>query len=78
LKLAVLHAAQETLSFPPILLLDDIFSDLDVERRAKLVEAAMRAGGQVFITCTESEQAGDSLIGAARVFRVESGGVREE
>ncbi len=78
LKLAVLHAAQQTLGFPPILLLDDIFSDLDIDRRAKLVEAAMRAGGQVFITCTESEQAGDSLIGAAKVFRVESGRVKEE
>lgn len=77
LKLAVLHTAQKTLGFPPLLLLDDIFSDLDIERRAKLVEAAMRAGGQVFITCTESGQAGDSLIGAAKVFRVESGQLEE-
>ncbi|MFM9871934.1 MAG: DNA replication/repair protein RecF [Fimbriimonadaceae bacterium] len=78
LKLAVLHTAQKTLGFPPLLLLDDIFSDLDIDRRAKLVEAAMRAGGQVFITCTESSQAGDSLIGAAKVFRVESGRLEEE
>lgn len=78
LKIAVMHAAQATLGFPPLLLLDDIFSDLDQERRKALVEVAMGAGGQVFITCTESEQAGDSLIGAAKVFRVQSGQVEEE
>ncbi|MBX3113685.1 MAG: DNA replication/repair protein RecF [Fimbriimonadaceae bacterium] len=75
LKLAVLHTAQETLGFPPVLLLDDIFSDLDLGRRVRLVEAAMQAGGQVFITCTEAEQAGELLQNAAKVFRVHSGQV---
>lgn len=75
LKLAVLQTAQETLGFPPVLLLDDIFSDLDLGRRVRLVEAAMQAGGQVFITCTEAEQAGEILQSAAKVFRVHSGQV---
>lgn len=73
LKVAVMRAAEGTLGFPPLLLLDDIFSDLDIERRKALIEVALGAGGQVFITCTESEQAGDSLIGAAKLFRVQSG-----
>jgi DNA replication and repair protein RecF len=77
IKLAVLHAAQNHLGFPPILLLDDIFSDLDADRRIKLVESAMKAGGQVFITCTESEQAGDFLGSTAKRFVVQSGRVEE-
>ncbi|MBS1710622.1 MAG: DNA replication/repair protein RecF [Armatimonadetes bacterium] len=77
LKLAVQSAAQETLGFPPVLLLDDIFSDLDEGRRHRLVESAMGAGGQVFVTCTESGQAGESLLGHAKLFSVESGCVRE-
>lgn len=75
LKLAVLRTAQETLGFPPVLLLDDIFSDLDMGRRVRLVDAAMQAGGQVFITCTEAEQAGEILQRQAKVFQVQSGTV---
>lgn len=76
LKLAVLRAAQDTLGFPPLLLLDDIFSDLDEGRRHRLVESALEAGGQVFVTCTESGQAGERLIGLSQLFSVESGHVR--
>lgn len=76
-KLAVLQVAKEKLGFPPVLLLDDIFSDLDQGRRGRLVQAAMEEGGQVFLTCTETEQAGGELVGRSKLFRVESGEVRE-
>jgi recombinational DNA repair ATPase RecF len=59
------------------LLLDDVFSDLDQCRRAKLVENALALGGQCFLTCTEPEQAGVELVGRSKVFRVDSGTVRE-
>lgn len=78
IKLAVLDAAKAALGFPPVLLLDDIFSDLDVGRRRRLVGVAMEEGGQVFLTCTEVEQAGGELIGRSKVFRVESGQVAAE
>lgn len=77
-KLAVLQVATETLGFPPVLLLDDIFSDLDQTRRKRLVEAALEEAGQVFLTCTEVEQAGGELVGRSRLFRVESGQVEAQ
>lgn len=75
LKLSVLSAAQLAFGFAPVLLLDDVFSDLDTHRRSKLVEYAAQQGGQVFLTCTEPEQAGEELLNLAEVFRVESGRV---
>ena len=41
---------------PPILLIDDVMGELDVERRSgllPLLEKAQQASGQVFMTCTE-------------------------
>ncbi|MBX3111258.1 MAG: DNA replication/repair protein RecF [Fimbriimonadaceae bacterium] len=78
IKLAVLALAVRTFGFPPMLLLDDIFSDLDDRRRAHLMEVAFDAGGQVFVTCTEAEQAGAKLLRTAKVFRVRSGRLEEE
>lgn len=75
LKLAVLGSATSVLGVPPVLLLDDVFSDLDHCRRARLVERALELGGQVFLTCTEPEQAGIELVGRSTVFRVASGQV---
>ena len=75
LKAAVLETAREVLGAPPLLLLDDVFSDLDSHRRTMLVEMALEQGGQVFITCTEQEQGGKTLVGKSAVFRVESGQV---
>jgi DNA replication and repair protein RecF len=77
LKLAVLESAASVLGLPPVLLLDDVFSDLDQGRRARLVERALRLGGQAFLTCTEREQAGVELVGRSKLFRVVSGEVSE-
>lgn len=77
LKLAVLESVEAHLGSSPVLLLDDVFSDLDASRRTNLVERTVHRGGQVFVTCTEAEQAGTELSRLARVFRVESGQVVE-
>jgi DNA replication and repair protein RecF len=60
---------------PPVLLLDDVFSDLDFSRRARLMEFALAEGGQVFLTCTEAELAGEELARRSQVFLVQSGAV---
>ncbi|MCB0825603.1 MAG: DNA replication/repair protein RecF [Armatimonadetes bacterium] len=77
IKLAVSQVATETLGDAPVLLLDDIFSDLDQHRRSRLVSCALEEGGQVFISCTEPEQAGGELIEQAKVFSVQFGKVTE-
>ncbi len=66
--LALLFAERETLQRArrtlPLMLLDDVMSELDPDRRRRLVEA-ISAGGQVLITATEAEHVPE-LGGAAR------------
>ncbi len=75
IKLATLESGVNILGVPPVLLLDDVFSDLDQSRRHNLISEALKLGGQVFITCTETEQVGVDLMDASKVFRVRSGTV---
>lgn len=76
LKLATLEVAREELGRPPLLLLDDILSDLDARRRALLVDVVLERAGQAVLTCTEAEAAGERILEKARVFAVASGTVR--
>jgi DNA replication and repair protein RecF len=57
---------------PPLMLLDDVMSELDAERRELLADL-LRAGGQSVITTTEPEH----VPGAARggVIRIENGAI---
>ena len=73
LKLATMEHAKETLGGPPLLLLDDIFSDLDARRRQLLVERVHALSGQAVLTCTEAEIAGKAILNEASVFRVFQG-----
>ncbi len=53
LKMAELDWMQAETGERPVLLLDDVFSELDAARRAKLLDVVQ--GGQTIITCTEAE-----------------------
>jgi DNA replication and repair protein RecF len=75
LKLAAMEHAKQQLGGPPLLLLDDIFSDLDARRRELLVERVGALSGQAVLTCTEAEMAGKALLNEASVFRVLQGGI---
>ena len=56
----------------PILLLDDIFSELDVEKRNRLVKYILD-DVQTIITTTDIDLIDDELVEKARVFNVEDG-----
>jgi DNA replication and repair protein RecF len=73
LKLGVLQHAAEHLGASPVLLLDDILSDLDERRRAMLIELVLAASGQCLLTCTEASAAGDEVLDRARIFTVRAG-----
>ena len=73
LKLAAMEHACEQLGTAPLLLLDDIFSDLDAARRQLLVDRVSSLSGQAVLTCTEAEIAGKTLLNEASVFRVFQG-----
>src|SRR5699024_1477406 len=51
LKLAELESMHEILGEYPILMLDDVFSELDKDRQTRLLKFAGRT--QTFITCTD-------------------------
>lgn len=57
---------------PPIVLLDDVMSDLDDRRRTQLLQMTLR-GAQAFITATSAETFPQEILRAARMYRVEGG-----
>ena len=81
LKLAELDILRMFTSSTPILLLDDVFSELDADRRASLLSVMKDA--QIFITCTDRDMATRDLepmkdAGSARYYRVSAGTVTPE
>jgi len=71
-KLAQLDLLSAAGGDPPLLLLDDVFSELDPQRRAHLVR---RIGGlpQAFVTTTALEDLDPALVRASTAWRVEPG-----
>ena len=69
LKLAEAAGLAEACGEPPVVLLDDVLSELDASRQDYLLNHL--SGGQVFMTCCEPEAAGRMENGA--LFHVEGG-----
>ena len=69
LKLAQLEMAARETGEPPILMLDDVMSELDPGRRRQLIERIDRV--QTFVTCTDLSDLAGAKQGA--VYRVENG-----
>lgn len=81
LKLSELEIIKMFVSSTPILILDDVFSELDKTRRLSLVSAMK--GAQIFITCTDKNMIGeeiDVMQGAdkAEFYRVNGGDITRE
>ena len=79
LKLAELDIIRRSVRSTPILLLDDVFSELDADRRVSLISAI--SGTQIFITCTDRdyiEQEIAPLLDSdsdVRYFHIKSGSI---
>jgi DNA replication and repair protein RecF len=71
-KLAQLDLINEVLGVPPLLLLDDVFSELDPERRAHLVRR-IGALPQAFVTTTTTDDLDPALMRAATTWQVSPG-----
>ena len=59
---------------PPLMLLDDVMSELDAERRELLAEL-LRSGGQAVITATEPEHVPGAGLAGGGLVRVDSGAI---
>lgn len=74
LKLAEVQAMTELTGAPPLLLLDDVMSELDAQRRNTLL-AALAGVNQAVITTTDWEDFSVEFRRAATCFHVEAGTV---
>jgi len=68
LKLAQLEILREEKGDSPVLLLDDVFSELDRNRQKMLLVAAQDC--QTFLTCTHLEEVAAAGVGQMQVYRV--------
>lgn len=76
LKLAELFYLQENIGEAPILLLDDVMSELDADRRRALLDFIRHEHIQTFITATDAAYFPTERMGTYRY--VEAGTVRDE
>lgn len=74
LKLSEMDLCRESLQEYPLLLLDDVLSELDIERQALLLTRIQ--GMQAIITAAQLSPRLTALPGA-KVFRVEAGSIKE-
>lgn len=72
LRLAERQLIEETVGEAPLVLLDDVLSDLDERRRAQIFALAL-SGGQTFLTTTDLGALPASAVDAAHVFPVRAG-----
>ena len=72
LKLAELQYLADITGEQPVLLLDDVMSELDPARRERLL-AALQPGPQALITAADLNDLPRSILERAAVFRVERG-----
>ena len=71
-KIAEVGIVEEMLGVPPVLLLDDVMSELDASRRAALM-ALVSKGSQVFVTTTDTSFFEEAALGAASVVELKGG-----
>jgi len=78
LKLAERQLIEELVGEPPLLLLDDVLSDLDDARRRLLFDLTAQAGSQTFLSCTNLRAFSKGVLERAAVYDVDAGGVTRQ
>lgn len=72
LKLAEIDVFKEVSGEYPILLLDDLFSELDINKRNKVMKYLNR-DIQVFVTTTDLNDIDEEILKVAKVFKIRNG-----
>ena len=78
LKLAERQLIEELVGEPPVLLLDDVLSDLDDVRRRHLFDLTAKAGSQTFLSCTNLRSFSKGVLENAVVYSVNAGEVARQ
>ena len=74
LKLAEIEIYKNEFNKEPILLLDDIFSELDKIKKTNIIKY-IENGLQVFITSTDLDNISKKIVKNADIFKIEDGKV---
>ena len=61
----------------PVLLLDDIFSELDIEKRNKLIKF-LNDDVQTIMTTTDLSEIDNELVKIANIYKIENGTIIEK
>ncbi|MDO3378211.1 DNA replication/repair protein RecF [Geoalkalibacter halelectricus] len=77
-KAAQIEHLEQTTGESPVLLLDDITSELDSRRKSYLFEFLRERRGQVFLTTTDAEPLRREGLAQARFFHVKRGQLHDE
>ncbi|HMQ29399.1 MAG TPA: DNA replication/repair protein RecF [Chloroflexaceae bacterium] len=75
LKLGEADLMRQRAGDAPVLLLDDVLSELDAQRRAHLLDAIRRPGQQTLLSATDLADFGADFLAAIARLRVEEGRV---
>ena len=76
LKLAEIDIFYEKRGEMPILLLDDLFSELDIKKRNKVIKY-INKDVQTIITTTDLNKIDKKLVSSSKVFKIVEGKVEE-
>jgi DNA replication and repair protein RecF len=76
-KLAEIKNIEASLNKKPILILDDLFSELDQEKINNIIKL-LDEDMQTFITTTEIDKVNPELIKKSKIFKCENGKIMEE
>lgn len=76
LKLSEIDLVKERTHDMPVLLLDDVLSELDGSRQKKLLESIEKT--QTFLTCTGMDELIGHQFQVDRVFHIEDGKIKED
>ena len=76
-KIAELNVIYEIKKYYPILILDDLFSELDKEKITNILKM-LNNEVQTFITTTEINKVDKKVIKKAKTFKVEDGYIKED
>ncbi len=73
LRMAERVLVEELSGEPPVVLLDDVLSDLDENRRSQVLSHAVDGGAQTFLTTTEADALPRAARDMAAIWRIRSG-----
>ena len=77
LKLAEIDVFKSVTGETPVLLLDDIFSELDIEKRNKLIKF-LNDDVQTIMTTTDLSEIDNELVKIANIYKIENGTIIEK